>query len=69
MSFINKLLDYFKGYSILRWIRLVAGIIVIGEAFRTGEFIVSAIGFALVFMALTKVGCDPAGTTCAKPLN
>ncbi len=64
-----NVLSYFKSYSVVRWIRLIVGIIVIAEAFRTGEFIISVIGFALVFMALIKAGCDPSDKTCMKPLN
>jgi hypothetical protein len=66
---MNKMLSYFKAYSFVRWVRLIVGLVVITEAFRTGEFVVSLIGFTLIFMAWTKAGCDPSTNSCPKPLN
>lgn len=66
---MNNILSYFKRFSFIRWLRLTIGLVIIAEAFRTGELIVSLIGIALLFMAFMNAGCDPSNNSCANQVK
>ena len=54
MEMIRTILN---GWDLMRIFRMVMGVIALGQAFYTKEFLIGAAGAFLVFMALANIGC------------
>lgn len=46
-----------KGWNMMRLLRLVLGIIIIGQAFAGKDVVLGILGFLLTGMALLNMGC------------
>lgn len=53
-----------SGWTIIRGLRLVVGLVLMWEGIRTGNFSLAVLGFAFALMPLLNVGCGSA-TGCA----
>lgn len=57
------------GLNIMRGLRLVMGLLAIGQAFATKEWILGLAGGFLLFMALANIGCCGANGCTIQPRN
>jgi hypothetical protein len=48
---------FLRGWDLMRIFRMVMGVIALGQAFYTKEFLIGAAGAFLVFMALANFVC------------
>jgi len=53
----------------MRIFRLVMGVIALGQAFYTKEFLIGAAGAFLVFMALANIGCCGVNGCSIRPVS
>lgn len=56
----------FTQWSLMRWVRLIAGMFFIVQAFNIHDTIAGFVGSLLLFQALTNTGCCGA-SGCAVP--
>ncbi len=57
----NKLKIYLQGWGFMRTLRLILGIIVIGQAITAWDAVLGMMGVFLVAMPLFNVGCCGSG--------
>ncbi len=65
MQAIKNLL--FTDWHPMRWLRLVLGIIIMVEAFRTQDTVIGILAGIVFMTALINLGCR--GNSCAVPLS
>jgi 1,4-dihydroxy-2-naphthoate octaprenyltransferase len=53
-----------KNWNLIRMIRLVAGIAVLGYGMSVVDWLLILIGFTLGIMAIFNTGCSPFSSTC-----
>ncbi len=54
-----------KGWSVIRLIRLVAGVAILGYGYSIMDWLLIMIGVTLAIMSLANAGCGPFASSCA----